>query len=184
MKKVSVILADGFEEIEALTIVDLCRRAGIRTITVSITEDRQVTGSHKIPVLADCLLKEVDFAGTDMLVLPGGMPGTLNLEACPYLMDRVKEFHADGKCISAICAAPTILAHLGFLNGRNACCFPSMEEQLADAKLSHEPVEVSDHITTSRGMGTAMELGLAIVERFQGKETADRLAQTVVYKRI
>lgn len=183
MNTVAVFLADGFEEIEALTIVDLCRRAGLQAPTVSIMKEKTVKGSHNIPVAADMLLQDVDFEEVDMIMLPGGMPGTLNLEKCEPLMAQVKAFDKKGKYISAICAAPTILAHLGILKGRNACCYPSMERELTDAKVSRNPVECSDHITTSRGMGTAMELGLTIVERFLGKETAGKLAETVVYRR-
>ncbi len=182
MNTVAVFLADGFEEIEALAVVDLCRRAGLNTHMVSIMAECTVKGSHGIPVVADMLLQDVDFGAVDMIVLPGGMPGTIRLEECGPLMNRVKEFYDAGKYISAICAAPTIFARLGLLKGRNACCYPSMEEQLADAKVSRNPVEISDHVTTSRGMGTAIDLGLAIVERFQGKEAADKLAETVVYK--
>lgn len=182
MSTIAVFFADGFEEIEALTVVDLCRRAGLDTVMVSIMEELTVTGSHKIPVVADKLLRDVEFEAVDMIVLPGGMPGTKNLEKCGPLMKQVKEFYAAGKYISAICAAPTIFAHLGLLKGRNACCYPSMEEQLTDALVSQNPVELSDHVTTSRGMGTAIDLGLAIVERFQGKAAADKLAETVVYR--
>ena len=183
MSTVAVFLADGFEEIEALTVVDLCRRAGLETPMVSVKEGKTVNGSHGIFVVADKMLADVDFEAVDMIVLPGGMPGTLNLEACAHLMEQVKDFYAKGKYISAICAAPTVFAHLGLLEGRNACCYPAMEGDMAGAKVSQNPVEISEHVTTSRGMGTAMDLGLTIVERFKGKETADKLAEAVVYKR-
>lgn len=186
MSTVAVFLADGFEEVEALAVVDLCRRAGLDTPMVSVMGGKEVTGSHGIQVLADMLIGELDFDSIDMIMLPGGLKGTEGLENCSLLTDKIKEFDANGKLLSAICAAPTILAHKGLLKGRNACCYPSMEEHLvkAEAVVRQEPVEVSGHITTSRGMGTAMELGLAIVERFQGREAADELARTVVYKRI
>lgn len=186
MSTVAVFLADGFEEVEALAVVDLCRRAGLNTPMISIMGDKEVTGSHGIKVLADMLLEELDFDGVDMLMLPGGLKGTQRLENCSLLTEKIKEFDADGKLISAICAAPTVFAHLGLLKDRESCCYPSMEEHLVkgEAVVSQEAVEVSDHITTSRGMGTAMELGLAIVERFQGREAANELARTVVYKRI
>jgi len=183
MSTVAVFLAEGFEEIEALTVVDLCRRAGIDTPMVSVMDDKTVKGSHSIPIVADKFLTDVEFEKVDMIVLPGGMPGTLNLEKCGLLMEQVKAFYAKGKYISAICAAPTVFAHLGLLEGRNACCYPSMEEDMAGAKVSRNPVEISEHVTTSRGMGTAMDLGLAIVERFKGKEIADKLAEAVVYNR-
>lgn len=184
MSTVAVFLAEGFEEVEALTVADLCRRAGLHAPTVSVTKTKEVTGSHKIQVTADMVISELDFETTDMLFLPGGMPGTLNLEACPLLMQKVKEFDAKGKPVSAICAAPTVLAHLGILKDRRACCYPGMEDQLTGAQFSLKPVEISDHITTSRGVGTAIELALSIVERFEGRGKADRLAEAIVYQRI
>lgn len=184
MNTVAVFLASGFEEVEALTIVDLCRRAGLHTPTVSTSAQRVVTGAHKIPVTADMLISELDFDLVDMIFLPGGMPGTLNLEQCPLLMQKVKEFDAEGKLLGAICAAPTVFARLGILKGRKACCYPGMEDQLTGAQFSLKPVEVSDHITTGRGVGTAAELALSIVERFQGRAVADKLAEAIVYQRI
>ncbi len=183
MSKVLVFLAEGFEEIEALTVVDLCRRAGIETDTVAVSGERVVTGSHRVPVQADVLLAEADFEGADMLVLPGGMPGTRNLEACGPLMERLDAFYREGRCVSAICAAPSIFGHRGYLRGRNACSYPEFEKELEGAKVSRGAVEVSDHVTTSRGMGTALDFGLAIVERFCGKEKAEELAKKVVYLR-
>lgn len=182
MSKVLVFLAEGFEEIEALTVVDLCRRAGIKTDTVSVGTERLVTGSHKIPVQADVLLKEADFDGADMLVLPGGMPGTRNLEACDLLMEKLDEFYKKGKCVSAICAAPSIFGHRGYLRGRNACSYPGFEKELEGAEVCEETVAVSEHVTTSRGMGTAMDFGLAIVERFCGRKKAEELAAAVIYR--
>lgn len=182
MSRVAIFLAAGFEEIEALTVVDLLRRAGIEISMVSITGDRQVTGSHKIQVTADQLIEEVDFDVVDMIVLPGGMPGTENLEACGQLMGQVEAFHKAGKCISAICAAPSILGHRGMLKGRNACAFPEYESHLEGANVTRNEVEVSEHITTARGMGCTIPFGLAIVERFLGKETAENLGKKVVYK--
>ncbi|MCH5275662.1 MAG: DJ-1/PfpI family protein [Lachnospiraceae bacterium] len=181
MSKVLVFLAEGFEEIEALTVVDLCRRAGIQTDTVAVSGQKTVTSSHGIPVLADVLFEEADFDNADMLVLPGGMPGTKNLEACAPLMEQLDAFYKAGKYVSAICAAPSIFGHRGYLKGRNACSYPSFEKELEGAKVSQAPVEVSEHVTTSRGMGTAIPFGLAIVERFCGKEKAQELAKAIVY---
>lgn len=183
MSRIAVFLANGFEEIEALTVVDLCRRAGIGTDMVSVTGGRAVTGSHGICVTADKLLEEEDFESLDMIVLPGGMPGTKNLEACEKLMEQADLFYREGKAVSAICAAPSVLGHRGFLSGRNACCYPGFESHLAGAKVSGRSVEVSEHVTTSRGMGTAIDFGLAIVERYQGREAAEDLAEKIVYRR-
>lgn len=182
MGKVCVFLADGVEEIEALTVVDLCRRAGVELTTVSITGKQEVTSSHKVTVLADELLEQVDFDEVDMIVLPGGMPGTLNLEGCEPLMEQVDKFNAAGRYLSAICAAPSIFGHKGFLKGRKACSFPDFESHLEGAEVTKEPVAVSDHIITSRGMGTAIEFGLAIVARMKGQECADTIASKIVYR--
>jgi len=180
---IAVFFATGYEEIEALTVVDLTRRAGIETWMVSITEEKAVTGSHGITVTMDKVLSEVDFAQVDMIVLPGGMPGTLNLEGCEPLMEKVREFDKTGKYISAICAAPTVFGHLGLLKGRKACCYPGMEEGLVEAEVTYEPFAVSDHILTSRGMGTAIDFGLQIIARFQGAEAAEEMANKIVYKK-
>lgn len=182
MSKIAVFFATGFEEIEALTVVDLLRRTGLDVDMVSITGEKYVTSSHNITVAMDKLLEEVDFSAIDMLVLPGGMPGTKNLEACEAVMQQVDEFYAQKKDISAICAAPSILGHRGYLQGRKACCFPEYESHLTGALVTSHDVEISDHIITARGMGCAIPFGLAIVERFQGKEAADELQKKIIYQ--
>ncbi|MBQ8527935.1 MAG: DJ-1/PfpI family protein [Lachnospiraceae bacterium] len=181
MSKICVFLAEGMEEIEALTVVDICRRAQIDTKTVSITDELAVTGSHGIKVEADMVLSEVDFDALDMIVLPGGMPGTVNLEACGPLMQKVEEFDKLGKYIAAICAAPSIFGHKGILEGKNACCYPSFEEHLKGAVVSRNPVEVSGHVITSRGMGTAIEFALAITACIKGQQCADEIAKAIIF---
>ena len=141
---IAVFFANGYEEIEALTVVDLTRRAGIETWMVSITDEKVVTGSHGISVSMDKILSDVNFDEVDMIVLPGGMPGTLNLEACETLMEKVKEFDKAGKYISAICAAPTVFGHLGLLEGKKACCYPSMEDGLVGAEVTYETTAADD----------------------------------------
>ena len=182
MSKIAVFFATGYEEIEALTVVDLCRRAGVTVDMVSITGEQEVTGSHGITVRADKLLEKVAFEELDMIVLPGGMPGTKNLEACDVLMKQVDAFYTEGKPISAICAAPSIFGHRGHLQGRRACAYPGFESHLEGAQVSANPVEVSGHVTTSRGLGTAIPFSLAIVERFCGIEKAEELAKSIVYR--
>lgn len=182
MAKIGVFLATGFEECEALLVVDIARRAGLDLKTVSVTGEKEVTSSHNVTIIADLLLGEVDFKEMDMIVLPGGMPGTKNLEACEPLMEQVEAFYKDGKCISAICAAPSIFGHKGFLKGRNAVSYPEFESHLEGAEVSRNSVEVSEHVTTSRGLGTAIDFGLAIVERYKGKAEADRIAEAIVYR--
>lgn len=183
MNKVCVFFGTGFEEIEALTVVDLLRRASVDVSMVSITGAKRVESSHKIWVEMDMLLEEVDFSQVKMIVLPGGMPGTKNLEACEILMEQVERFHAEGKYLSAICAAPSILGHRGMLKGRNACSYPEFESHLEGAEITKNPVEISEHIITSRGMGTAIEFGLAVVARMKDEKAAKELADKIVYER-
>ena len=182
MSHIAVFFADGFEEIEALTVVDLCRRAGIEADMVSVTGKKNVNGSHGIIVEADLLFEEVDFSALDMLVLPGGKNGTIGLEAHVGLMEKIDEYYKEKKYIAAICAAPSIFGHRGILKGRNACSYPAFESQLDGAKVTEGPVEASEHVVTSRGMGTSIDFGLKIVEIFKGKEAAEALAAQIVYR--
>lgn len=182
MGKVCIFFAEGFEEIEALTVVDLLRRAGIETDMVSVNEELQVTGSHQVTVTMNKIIKEINFDEVDMLVLPGGMPGTQNLEACIPLMEQLEDFYQKKKYISAICAAPRILGDWGMLKGRNACCYPGEEGHLDGATVTRNEVEVSEHIITARGMGCSIPFGLAIVARFLGDEAAINLAKKIVFK--
>ena len=179
---VYLFLAEGFEEIEALTVVDMGRRAGLDLKTVTITRDKSVTGRSGIAVEADIRMKDVDWDAAEMLVLPGGMPGTKNLEECSELMTHVDEMSQNGRNIAAICAAPTIFGHRGILEGKLACCYPGLEAQLSGAKVSAEPVCVDGGIITSRGMGTAIDFSLAIITRLVSAEKAAEVAKSVVYK--
>lgn len=182
MSKAAVFLAEGFEEIEALTVVDICRRCGVEIDTVSITEGNQVTGSHSVPVMADKVFSQAEFDAYDMLILPGGMPGTKNLEAHGELMEQIDAFYEKGKYIAAICAAPSIFGHRGILKGRNACSYPGFESHLEGAAVTDGPVEISDHVITSRGMGTAIDFGLAIAEALGTREKAEEVARAIVYR--
>lgn len=183
MSEVCMFFGTGYEEVEALAAIDVMRRAGIEVDMVSITGEKQVTSSHKVTITMDKLLKDVDFDEVKMIVLPGGMPGTTNLEACAPLMEQVEKFYEQKKAIAAICAAPSILGHRGMLKGRNACCYPSFESHLEGAKVTNNPCEVSEHIITARGMGAAVDFGLAIVAYLRGKEKADEIAEKIVYTR-
>lgn len=183
MSRIAVFFAEGYEEIEALTVVDICRRGGIETDMVSVSGEREVTGSHGICVRTDKPLEGLDFDAYDMLVLPGGMPGTRNLEACGRLMEQVDAFCAEGKYIGAICAAPSIFGHRGILKGRRACSYPAFESHLEGAVVTEGPVELSDHVITSRGMGTAIDFGLAILGVFCGEEKAKEMAEAIVYRK-
>lgn len=182
MPKTAIFLADGFEEIEALTVVDLLRRANIEISTVSIMGRKNVTGSHNITVEADALLEETDFDSLDMLILPGGMPGTTNLADCKALTDKIKEFDENDKMLCAICAAPTVFGKLGILKGKKACCFPGREDDLLGADVQTSSVIKDGHFITSRGMGTAIDFGLAIIEHYQGSDAATSMASKIVYR--
>lgn len=181
MKKVAVLLADGFEEIEALTVVDLLRRAQVYVDTVSIEDDYMVRGAYGVNVQTEDLFEEVNFAEFDMLILPGGEPGTTNLNRHGGVRRVVKDFCESGKTVGAICAAPSILGELGLLKGKRATSYPAVEDTLAGAVLQKSAVVQDGNIITSRGMGTAIEFGLKLVEVLSDKVKADEIAKAIMY---
>lgn len=175
---VYVFLADGFEEIEALAPVDILRRASVDVKTVSINDSLEVEGSHGIKVLADILLKDVK-DGADMLILPGGMPGTLNLQKNAVLCDMLKK--AD--CyIAAICAAPSVFGELGLLKGKKATCYPGFEDKLEGAEATGLPVVVDGKVITSKGAGTAHLFGFTLLSLLKSSEEAENLKKTMMYE--
>lgn len=180
--RVAVFLADGFEEIEGLAVVDLLRRAKIDTDTISIMGDKVIHGSHDINLDADMLYEDADIDSYDMLVLPGGGVGTQNLKAFKPLHEKIIQFNDAGKYIAAICAAPTVFGMLGLLSGKNACSYESMESGLTGANVLRDEVVVDGNIITSRGMGTAIEFGLKLVEIITDKDTAQSLGKSIMYK--
>ena len=175
MKKVAVFLADGFEEIEGLTPVDLCRRAGIEVTTVSVKSDKTVISSHGIPVIADKLFEDVNYDEMDMLLLPGGGEGTKNLESCEKLNDLLKEADKKEKFLAAICAAPRVLGKLGLLSGHKATCFPGNEEFLTGAECVPDKAVTDGRFITGKGMGASVEFGLEVVKALVGEETANEI---------
>ena len=181
MKNVYVFFAEGFEEIEALSVIDLLRRADIAVKMTGIAGKESVTGSHGICVGMDASIDEVSLENTEMLVLPGGMPGTKYLGACEALLSLLKAADAQKIRIGAICAAPSVLGDLGFLNGRKAVCYPGFEERLSGAEVLTEQAVTDGHITTSRGLGTAIPFALEIISLLKGKEEADKIAASVIY---
>lgn len=180
MKKVNVYLADGFEEIEAVTVIDVLRRAEVEVKTVSVSDNKEVTGAHGITVKADALLGAFDNAEADMLMLPGGMPGTKNLENSRELKEVIKTFMENGKYVAAICAAPSILGKMGLLNGVKAVCFPGFEQYLSGAKLGSDIVVQDGNIITSKGPGTAIYFALKLVELLKGNEAAEELRKGMI----
>ncbi|MCI8315716.1 MAG: DJ-1/PfpI family protein [Lachnospiraceae bacterium] len=181
MKKAAVFFGTGYEEIEALTVVDLLRRVGIETVCVAVDNKSHVTGSHNISVAMDTGIDALDFNCFDILVCPGGMPGTKNLEACTELTEQLRKFSENGKLIAAICAAPSIFGHMGLLAGKKACIYPGMEKELSGAEVCFDAVVKSGNIIMSRGMGTAIAFSLEIIASLLDKETADDLAKKIVY---
>ena len=183
MSEVCVFLADGFEEIEGLTVVDLLRRAGIETRTISVMGREEIQGAHGITVKADGLFENTDFSEVKMLVLPGGMPGTLHLKEHKGLGELILKYNEEKKYLAAICAAPTVFGGMGLLKGKKAICYPGMEEGLTGAEVICQPVVSDGHITTSRGLGTAIDFALALIGELRDQETADTIAKQVVYER-
>lgn len=181
MKKVSIFLAPGFEEVEALTPIDLLRRAGAQVTVVSIGEEKAVTGSHQITVTADKLFEEMDFSDQDMFILPGGQPGTNNLKACKKLRDLLEDANNREKLLAAICAAPTVFGDMGLLKGKKATCYPSCEEGLTGAEYMTDRVVADGNIITSRGVGTAIPFALSLIEQLFGKEKSGEIRKSIIY---
>lgn len=170
-----VFLAPGFEEIEALAVVDVLRRAELDVLTVGVGEDF-VVGSHQIPVACDISEKNLVLdERVEAIVLPGGMPGTLNLEKSENVQKAIDWAKENNKLICAICAAPSILGHKGLLDGKNATCFPGFEEELFGANISKDFVVRDGNIITAKGMGSAIEFGLQIAEILTSKENAQKI---------
>lgn len=180
MKKIAVHLATGFEEIEAITIIDVLRRANLEVKTVSMTESIEVIGGHQIPVIADVLFSELDYSTIDAMVLPGGMPGAKNLDRHQGLQKQILQFNNNKKLLGAICAAPLVLGHLGILNGKKAVCYPGFETELHGAEILKTPTAVSGNIVTGRGVGTALRFALQLVEQLSGKEKSNELAKAML----
>ena len=178
---VYAFMADGCEEVEALAVVDLLRRAGVETRMVSVHSRAYTHGSHGIVIGNDMMLEDVHPTAEDTLFLPGGGMGTQNLKACEPLKQMLLSHAAAGGRIAAICAAPSVLGGLGLLKGRRAACYPGFEEALTGAEVSFDPVVVCGTVTTSRGMGTAIPFALALTEQLAGKEKADALAKGIIY---
>ena len=181
-----VFLANGFEEIEALTPVDLLKRAGFEVKTVAIGEStgegKTVVGSHGISVVADITESEFSYDSPEAIILPGGMPGTTNLEQSAVVIDAIVQSMVNNSLIGAICAAPSILGICGCLKGRKATCFPGFEEYLDGAKVLNERVVRDENIITAKGMGCATEFSLCIIEALAGKEKADEIAISAIIR--
>ena len=179
--KIALLLADGFEEIEALTPVDVLRRAGLTVDTVGIGK-QLISGSHGISVLADITDSEADADSYDAVIFPGGMPGSLNLDKADFTDKIITSVQSKGGRIAAICAAPLVLGRRGLLKGLRATCYPGFEGELIGALPTQEGVVTDGNITTAKGMGVALDFGLALIEALKGKEVADKIKASVFAK--
>lgn len=172
MGTVYVFFADGFEEIEAFTSVDVMRRAGLNVEMVTVTPDEIVTGAHDVPVLCDKNVVNCDFFDAELVLLPGGMPGASTLEKCGELRNLVLRFAQEQKPIAAICAAPMVLGKLGLLKGKKATCYPGFDKYLEGAEYTGKMVEVVDNFILGKGPGAAPAFAFAILEKYAGAEKA------------
>lgn len=181
MSRAFVFLAQGFEETEAVTVIDILRRAGSDVHVVSIGETYQVTGSHGICLVADFLFEEVDYSDGSMLLLPGGMPGAMNLNHHQGLRNLILEYNGNGRLLGAICAAPLVLGTLGILESRKATCYPGYESYLQGSFLVNEPVVTDGHILTGNGAGSAMAFALKAAAMLEGNEKARKVAEKMLF---
>ena len=182
MKSSYIFLAPGFEETEALTVVDILRRAGMEVVTVAVNDDVKVEGAHGVPVVADVLFSDVNISDPEWLICPGGMPGATNLADNSDLGTLLTDTFGRGGKIAAICAAPAVvLAPLGILDGRDATCYPGFEQLCPRAVMHDTPVVVSDNLITGNGPAAAMRFALAIVRSSMGESAAREIGQGLLY---
>lgn len=178
--KAIVFLADGFEECEALIVVDILRRAGVETVMASIMGRLDVDSSRHIVIRADTLAEETDFSDVDIIVLPGGRLGTENLNASELVKEKCREF-ANDKLVAAICAAPSVLAVLGLLDGKKATCHPDFEGHMAGSVLTYESVTADGNIITGQGLGAAFDFAFELVRRLAGEDPVRQIREAICY---
>ncbi len=181
---VYIFLADGFEEIEALSPVDFLRRSGVDVKTVSLNSDLFVKGSHGITVKADILLSDVSLdKNLEGIILPGGMPGSNNLNSCSVVEKAIRFCEKESKLICAICAAPFILGEKCVLKNKNATCYPGFEDKLTGATVKSDSVVTDGNIITAKGAGVAWEFSFAIASALKGKDTAEKVIKSIQWNR-
>ena len=182
MSQVAIILADGLEELEAVTPIDFLRRAGIDVVTVAL-KGNSVTGSHNIEIKADRIMKHFP-ENADAVVLPGGMPGAANIAADPAAMAHIKSFHKQGRLVAAICASPTVvLGGAGLLEGRRFTCYPGFESKAGEGGLySNSGVIVDENIITANGVGSAACFAAEIIAVLEGREKADEVMKATLQR--
>lgn len=175
MKAICIFLAEGFEEMEAMFPLDIMRRGGLNVKTVSVTGDRTVVSSHRVPVVADELIENLSEEDIEMIVLPGGMPGATNLDAHAGLDKLIRSFAAEGKPMAAICAAPLVYGKRGLLKGKKATCYPGFDQYLEGAEYTGNMVEIADNFILGKGPGAAPTFGFAILEKLAGAEKVEEV---------
>ncbi|MDR1018611.1 MAG: DJ-1/PfpI family protein [Lachnospiraceae bacterium] len=184
MKKICVLLANGFEEVEAFSAIDLLRRAGILVDTISISNyNTAVGGAHHITVIADKTFEEANYSEYDGIVIPGGQPGVTNLRGDEPTKRVIKYFANNDKLVGAICAAPLVLFDCGLLKDRTFTCFPGVEKEITEGNHKTDEVVVDGNLVTSRGVGTAIAFALKLIEKILNKDKADEIATQIVFKK-
>lgn len=178
---VYIILGAGFEESEAIVPCDLLRRAGVQTRLVGLG-GTEIVGGHGITVRADCTAEETDLTEAEMLVLPGGLGGVRSICGSQTVLSALKTVYARGGYVAAICAAPTVLAQLGITDGRDATCYPGMENEMNGARMTDAPAVRDGKVITGKAAGTAFDFGLLLVETLCGGDTARKVKDAVVYR--
>lgn len=184
MAEVYAFLADGLEEVECLATADVLIRAGVKVTLVSISDKKEVTGSHGFTVMADATIGEIDFKKADVLFLPGGMPGTRHLSECRALCDALVTANEEGRRLAAICAGPSVLGGLGILRGKKATCYPGFEGALAGAEITGDGVVTDGNVTTARGLGYALDLGLELAGLLVDEKTASHIKTAIQYDQV
>ena len=184
MKRAVMLFAEGFETVEALMVVDVLRRGGVEVTMTSINEEEFVRSSQGVNVEMDAIMGEIDVLAYDAIILPGGMPGTIHLGESEAVKKALLAMNDAGKIVSAICAAPGVLGKYGLLEGKKACSYPDHEKNLTGAQILREPVVTDGNIITSRGVGTALEFGLRLLEVLESNEKADQIRKAIVYQEL
>lgn len=184
MAKIYQFMAEGFEDVEALAPVDILRRGGQEIVMVSITGSEYVTSAHGVTLKTDALFEDVDLGDADLLMLPGGLPGSTNLNAHEGLRKAIVEHYNAGKRIAAICAAPMVFGSLGLLEGKRATCYPGCEGTMTGADYTKELVTVDGNIITGEGPAAAFPYAYAILEILEGKNVADQLREGMMFNHL
>ena len=179
-KNVMIFIAEGFEELEAITIIDLLRRVSVNVDIVSLESDLKVRSAHDVYVVCDKLFGDINNFDVDMIILPGGALGVANIKKHDGLSKVIKDFNNQNKLVAAICAAPTALGQLGILEGKNATCYPGCESELTNADIVDERVVIDGNIITSKGPGTAIDFSLKLVEILLNKEISNELKKDLL----